>query len=98
MALSYDNFPFCTDFAILEKTIEVVVWIEGVAETVRIEALFCPAIFGYKINSFRSELVQGSRVWVDYELPWVMQRSADAALDHALGFLRDRCGPPGKVH
>ena len=94
MSLDYMNFPFCTEFCQVEKVIEVVVRIRGEAKTVRIEALFNPAMNGYKINSFIWHEANGNRFWVDYELPWVMQRSAESALDHALGFLRDRCDAP----
>jgi hypothetical protein len=34
---------------------------------------------------------QDYRVWVDYDLPWTDRDSADAALNQALGFLKDRC-------
>ena len=94
MALDYEKFPFCTEFYQVEKVIEVVVLIRGEAKTVRIEALLHPAMNAYKINSFVWHEADGNRFWVDYELPWVMQRSADSALDHALGFLRDRCDAP----
>ena len=94
MALDYSKFPFCTEFCQVEKVIEVVVQIQGEAETVRIEALFNPAMNGYKINSYVWRDLEGRKLWADYELPWVMQRSADSALDHALGFLRDRCDSP----
>ncbi|MBU2514551.1 hypothetical protein KJ966_24765 [bacterium] len=32
-------------------------------------------------------------IWVDYDLPWVIQDSADVALNQALGFLKERCSP-----
>lgn len=31
------------------------------------------------------------RIWADYDLPWVSHKSADAALNQALGFLSKRC-------
>lgn len=34
---------------------------------------------------------QDYRVWVDYDLPWTDRDSADAALNQALGFLKERC-------
>jgi hypothetical protein len=30
-------------------------------------------------------------MWVDYDLPWVSQKSADVALAQALNFLSERC-------
>lgn len=30
-------------------------------------------------------------MWIDFELPWVSQKSVDTALGQALGFLRERC-------
>ena len=94
MALDYEKFPFCTEFYQVAKVIEVVVQIRGEAKTVRIEALFHPAMNGYKINSF--VWARGGRqpVLGRLRITWVMQRSAESALDHALGFLRDRCDAP----
>ena len=91
MALDYANFRFCTEFYQVEKVIELVVQINGETKIVRIEALFNPSMNGYKINSYLWHEIQGNKLWVEYELPWVMRPSADSALDHALGFLRDRC-------
>lgn len=31
------------------------------------------------------------RIWVDYDLPWVDTKSADAALKRALLFLKENC-------
>ncbi|MEE9250824.1 MAG: hypothetical protein V3U93_06825 [Alphaproteobacteria bacterium] len=31
------------------------------------------------------------RIWVDYDLPWTNRDTADAALEQALGFLKERC-------
>lgn len=31
------------------------------------------------------------RVWVDYDLPWTNRDSSAAALNQALGFLKERC-------
>lgn len=34
---------------------------------------------------------QDYRIWVDYDLPWTDRDSADAALNQAFVFLKERC-------
>lgn len=100
---------FCSEFYTVEKSIEVVVSLQGDPEQIRIEALRdernSPA--KYSTRAYRLEPVtlqptypktkdshdsppKDFQIWVDYDLPWTATNSADDALMHALGFLRER--------
>jgi hypothetical protein len=100
-------YPFCSEFYVVEKSIEVVVTLKstGTAEEIRIDALSGtnPNV-PYNTHAYiKKEITvqpkypetsanpESIRVWVDYDLPWTNRNSADDALAQALGFLRDRC-------
>ena len=99
---------FCSEFYTIEKSIEVVVTIQGQSERIRIDSLQEENTGNYSTKAYieRGLTLQqtypqtrGSfdrdpenfRVWVDYDLPWTHQDSADAALGQAVGFLKERC-------
>ncbi len=98
---------FCSEFYILEKTIEVVVRIKGEDERVKIDALK-DEMGKYSTKSYIEEHVtlqptypqthgtfdkapRDYRIWLDYDLPWTHRNTADDALNQALWFLKERC-------
>ena len=97
--LDPSDFPFASEFYVVEKTIEVVVSINGEPERIRIDALKAGDSYSTTTYIEESVVVQpasgGShkvvRQWVDYDLPWTVRESADAALVQALAFLQEVC-------
>ncbi len=98
------DFPFCTEFYVVEKSVEVEVTIAGEARRIRIDALRDYA-GKYSTHSYIKEDINVQRtyrrgheydqksvsVWIDYDLPWTGRLSADEALSQALHFLSERC-------
>ncbi len=99
---------FCSEFYTVEKTIQVVVTIDGESQTIRIDALKEGATGRYSTKAYRQEhlavqsaysqskssfdrVMQDYHVWVNYDLPWTNGDNADAILNQALGFLKERC-------
>lgn len=103
-----ERHGFCSEFYTIEKSIEVVVNIQGQDTQIKIDALKDGRSGKFSTKAYIEEHVtlqptypqtRGSydreaedfRVWVSYNLPWTDRDTADAALDQALGFLRERC-------
>ncbi len=94
---------FCSEFYVVEKSIEVVVEIGGETKRVRIDALKNVRNCHYSTSAYVEENItvqptypknrspKDMSVWGTYDLPWTNQDSADAALQQALGFLSERC-------
>jgi hypothetical protein len=101
-SLEPENFPFCSEFYVVEKSIEVVVSIKGESTRVRIDALR-EASGRYSTREYFEALVkleyayppdltvEATTIWVPYGLPWTDGKSADEVLNRALGFLEERC-------
>jgi hypothetical protein len=101
------NYPFCSEFYIVEKSIEVVAKINGENRQIRIDALHGPdSTTRYSTASYMKEDItvqpqtngdfdrkpESVQVWIAYNLPWTARDSADDALAQALSFLRERAG------
>lgn len=95
------NFPFCSEFYVVERVIEVVVSFGDEQKRVRIEALkaksgdYCT--HGYiqhnvKLQSdFGDEEIK-TTIWIPYDhLPWTSGPTPDVVLRQALSFLGERC-------
>ncbi len=96
-----NGYDFCSEFYIVEKSIEVVVQIREVDRTFRIDALHNPTTNRYRTRASvleqitvqpiypqrKTELV---RAWIEYNIPWTNKESADDALVQALGFLKEQ--------
>jgi hypothetical protein len=98
--LNPENFPFCSEFYIVEKTIDVVISIAGRPTNVRIEALrgrsgeYSTRDYVETVIKLKSPSAAGSdeaTIWVPYGLPWTHGHSADDVLSRALSFLSERC-------
>ena len=106
----FDNerHGFCSEFYTIEKSIEVVVEIQGESAQIKVDALKNGRTGKYSTASYIKEHVtlqptypqtggayerqpENFRVWVSYDLPWTHRDTADAALEQALGFLKERC-------
>jgi hypothetical protein len=101
------KYDFCSEFYFVEKTIDVVVQINGEDRQIRIEALHWPdsptrsSTRAYIHDTFvlqRDIIEDGKRVnaerfslWVDYDLPSTSGDSADDVLNQALWLLKGRC-------
>ena len=105
MLNSFD-YPFASEFYVIEKSIETQVNIRGESERVRIDALKRYQNYSTRAYIERHLVVQSAfpaasdhpapatevvRQWVDYDLPCTSRDSADSALAQALGFLQERC-------
>lgn len=105
--LNNNQYPFCTEFYTVEKSIVVVVTINGEPQTIRIDALISGSK-SYSTCSYIKEdiTVQPTypqengkltnkpkyiRIWAYYDLPWTNGKSADDVLNQALHFLSERC-------
>ena len=102
--LNPKDYSFCTEFYIVEKSVEVVVTVAGEARRIRIDALRDHAA-KYSTRSYIREDIKAQltyqrehggdqesvSVWIDYDLPWTSRISADEALSQALHFLSERC-------
>jgi hypothetical protein len=100
-------FPFCREFYVVEKSIEVVVTMKGDSRCVRINALhdlkqdhYCARVYieesvflepEYPAND-ESGRREPASVWTAWtDFPWTHGNSAEQALRSALSFLRERC-------
>lgn len=99
--LDPDKYPFCSEFYIVEKTVEVVAKVGSKTEQIRIEAIYDPRNGHYKTRSYRLEHVNvqsyygesrsiDTDLWLEYNLPWTNRDSADGAIAQALHFLSER--------
>jgi hypothetical protein len=105
--LDAKSYPFCDEFYIVEKSIEVEVKLARETRRVRIDALRDHA-GQYSTHAYIKEDItvqppypqkdggnererKSVSVWIDYDLPWTNRHMADEALSQALGFLRERC-------
>jgi hypothetical protein len=98
--LNPSNVDFCSDYQVFEKAIEVTSKIGGVDRRFRIEALHAPeSVIPYTTRCYiRVDLHAAGElgkketisVWAQYDLPKTGSESADTAIEHALGYLRER--------
>jgi hypothetical protein len=99
--LNPSNVDFCSEYQVFEKAIEVTSKIGGVDRRFRIEALHAPeSVIPYSARCYiRVDLdtagAPGGKpervsVWAQYDLPRSGSESADMAIEHALGFLREQ--------
>ncbi|AGA31683.1 hypothetical protein [Singulisphaera acidiphila] len=97
-----EHLDFCRELYVVEKTVEVVVSIQGEPEFIRIEAFHDLQAGRYKTRScmqakVKLQAAHGNQglietdAWVDYDLPWTDGETADEVVEQALGFLRERC-------
>jgi hypothetical protein len=99
-------FPFCHEFYVVEKSIEVVVTINGNATAVRIDAVhnlqddrYCTHAYTEECGFLQpadpvddAEPRMPIRIWRIWTgFPWTTGQSADDVLRSALSFLRERC-------
>ena len=105
--LDPDVFPFCHEFYVVEKSIEVVVMINGDSRCVRIDALHELKQDRYYTRAYIEENVflepaypadddarqrESASVWAAWTVfPWTHGNSADQVLRSALSFLGDCC-------
>ena len=105
--LDPNNYSFCSEFYIVEKTVEVVVEMQDESRYVRIEALrerdghySTRAYIQDRITVQPTNRQAGGEtarpptelwVWADLDLPWTHLKSADDVLAQALSFLSERC-------
>jgi hypothetical protein len=104
--LEPSNYPFASEFYVVEKTIEVYVTINGESENIRIDALRCGDVYSTRAFIQRNLMVQPAfpkttdgelpaqeevGQWVLYDLPWTSGPNANGVLSQALGFLGERC-------
>ena len=104
--LRREQFPFCSEFYSVERTVEVVVRVAGEPATIRIEALrgddgkYCTRAYIQSEITVQLTYPQTAgafssppashSIWTKYELPWTERDSADEVLGQALGFLRSQ--------
>jgi hypothetical protein len=101
--LDPDEFPFCREFYVVEKSIEVVVMMKGDSRCVRIDALhelkqdhYCARVYieeGVFLEPvYPAGDEAGQEVWTAWtDFPWTQCKSTDEVLRSALSFLRERC-------
>lgn len=84
------HHDFCFEFYQIEKTIEVVVEIDGKKEMIRLEALRnekfpAEANYEYSIRSYIYKEVAGDSMWINWSrLSWEHSATADSTLQLAL--------------
>jgi hypothetical protein len=95
--LTSANFPFVSEFYVIDKSIQVVVFIKGEYRTIRIDALHrFGKDLGEKYYSARAWILVNPgdfELFVSYELPSVNGNSSDDVLALALSFIKERCEP-----
>ena len=98
--LDPDVFPFCHEFYVVEKSIEVVVTIKGDSRCVRIDALhdlkqdhYCTRVYIEKsvflVSAYpadeEAEHREPVQIWTEWiDFPWAAGKSADEVLSTAL--------------
>jgi hypothetical protein len=95
-----EKYSFCSEFDIVEKTIDVVVKIGSKTEHIRIEALrersgkYSTREYierRVKLQPMYDDEMVETTVRLPYDLPSTNGDSADAVLNRALSFLAERC-------
>jgi hypothetical protein len=89
--LDPDMFPFCHEFYVVEKSIEVVVTINGNGTPVRIDAMHNLKADRYCAHVYIEECGFLKSADPVEDFPWTHGNSAEQALRSALSFLRERC-------
>ena len=105
--LDPEDFPFCSEFYVVEKSIEVVVAMNGDSRCVRIDALhdlkqdrYCTRVYIKKSvflePAYPADKEAGRQepveIWSDWtSAPWTVGKSADEVLESTLSFLHKCC-------
>ncbi|HYZ24560.1 MAG TPA: hypothetical protein VE690_20610 [Rhodopila sp.] len=94
--------PFCSEFHVVEKSVELVVRMRGAEQRVRIDVLHDLKQGGYHATTPAQKDVTWkapvlamhatAQIWTGWaDFPWVQGETAEAALSSALSVLREHC-------